>query len=136
VGEHPQPGPGAATVLIVDDSTTLRRLLRKELEASGYCVVEAADGDAALLQLQAHAVRLVITDLNMDPMDGFELVRRIRLTRPRESLPVLFLTTESGDDLKVKGKGVGANGWLVKPLVAPRLHAALEHLLSRASATP
>jgi two-component system chemotaxis response regulator CheY len=123
-----------ATVLIVDDSVTLRRLLRRELEGSGYRVVEAADGDTALRQLQAEVIQLVITDLNMDPMNGFELVTRIRQTRPRETLPVLFLTTEAGDELKVKGKSVGANGWLVKPLVPPRLHAALTHLLAKASA--
>ncbi len=120
-----------ATVLIVDDSVTLRRVLRKELEGSGYRVVEAPDGATALQQLEAEPVQLVITDLNMDPMNGFELVTRIREKRPREALPVLFLTTEAGDDLKVKGKAVGANGWLVKPLVPPRLHAALTHLLSK-----
>ncbi len=123
----------SATVMIVDDSVTLRRLLRKELEGSGYRVVEAPDGNTALQQLATEPIQLVITDLNMDPMNGFELVRRIRETRPRESLPVLFLTTEAGDDLKIKGKSVGANGWLVKPLVPPRLHAALTHLLSKVS---
>jgi two-component system chemotaxis response regulator CheY len=76
---------------------------------------------------------MVITDLNMNPMDGFALVERIRQTHPRERLPVLFLTTEAGDALKIRGKSVGANGWLVKPLVAPRLHAALEHLLAKAA---
>lgn len=124
-----------ATVLIVDDSVTLRRVLRKELEGGGYRVVEAADGATALQQLEAEPIQLVITDLNMDPMNGFELVARIREKRPREVLPVLFLTTEAGDDLKLKGKGVGANGWLVKPLVPARLHAALQHLLSKQKAS-
>jgi two-component system chemotaxis response regulator CheY len=121
-----------ATVMIVDDSATLRRMLRKELEATGYRVVEADNGGAALEQLAQEAIELVITDLNMDPMNGFTLVQRIRESHPRERLPILFLTTEAGDELKLKGKSVGANGWLVKPLVAQRLHAALTHLLSKA----
>lgn len=124
----------AATVMIVDDSATLRRLLRKELEANGYKVVEADSGGEALERLDAEVVELVISDVNMDPMNGFAFVREVRQKYPRERLPVLFLTTEAGDDQKFKGREVGANGWLVKPLVPARLHAALNHLLSKARA--
>lgn len=115
--------------MIVDDSPTLRRMLRRELEASGYEVVEAAGGPAALELLRSTSVQMVISDVNMNPVDGLSLVAELRKTWSRAQLPVLMLTTEAGDDLKMKGKQVGANGWLVKPLVPARLHAALNHLL-------
>lgn len=124
-----------ARIMIVDDSPTLRRMLRRELETAGYEVVEASGGPAALDLLRSTPVQMVISDVNMNPMDGLSLVAEIRKSHSRAQLPVLMLTTEAGDDLKMKGKQAGANGWLVKPLVPARLHAALDHLLKR-SASP
>jgi two-component system chemotaxis response regulator CheY len=119
-------------ILIVDDSPTLRRMLKKELLSLGHEVVEAPDGPTALAQLGEAPVQLVTSDVNMAPMDGFTLVGKIREGHPREQLPILFFTTEASDQMKVRGRAAGANGWLTKPLVAARLTLALEHLLARA----
>lgn len=124
-------GPTVATILIVDDSPTLRRMLKKELLAMGHQVVDAADGPSALAALEGQPFELVISDVNMAPMDGFSLVSRIRTTRPREQLPILFFTTEASDQMKHRGRAAGANGWLTKPLVPERLSLALNHLLVR-----
>jgi len=116
-------------ILIVDDSPTLRRMLKRHLTSVGHEVIEAADGDAALQALSSGSVRMVISDVNMAPVDGFSLVTRIRQGHPRESLPILFFTTEASDEMKLRGRAAGANGWLTKPLVPAQLDLALRHLL-------
>lgn len=118
-----------ASILIVDDSPTLRRMLLKELTALGHEVVDAADGPTALDRLAGGGVELVISDVNMAPMDGFSLVSRIRMGYSREQLPILFFTTEASDAMKLRGRAAGANGWLTKPLIAEQLNRALSHLL-------
>lgn len=119
----------AYTILVVDDSAMVRKYVRQSLEAQDYQVLEAADGPAALDLLQAHSPALVISDINMAPMDGFELVANIRRKYPRSELPVLMLTTEADDEQRSKGRAVGANGWLVKPYDPVRMGAVIRHLL-------
>ena len=111
----------AATILIVDDSKTVRTMVRSALEADQHQVMEAADGRAALAELDRNPADLVITDINMPEMNGFELVRALR-GRPAERFtPILVLTTENGDDMKQRGRAAGATGWLVKPFDPERL---------------
>lgn len=117
-------------ILIVDDSSMVRRYVRQSLEAQEYQVEEAATGLEALERLKAEKPALVISDVNMAPMDGFELVRRIRELHPRGSLPILMLTTEADDEARARGRTVGANGWLVKPFDPERMGAVIRHLLS------
>lgn len=120
-----------AAILIVDDSPSVRRRVRSGLEAGGHAVMEAADGATALALLQMNRVDLVVTDMNMDGMNGLELVSRIRQTHPRASLPVLILTTEAGDELKARGRAAGADGWLIKPVEGARLCEVVSYVLSR-----
>jgi two-component system chemotaxis response regulator CheY len=120
-----------ATILIVDDSPSVRRRVRAGLEGVSHVVMEAADGATALALLQMNRVDMVITDMNMDVMNGLELVSRIRLKHPRGSLPVLILTTEAGDELKARGRAAGADGWLVKPVDGPKLCEVVEYVLRR-----
>jgi two-component system chemotaxis response regulator CheY len=124
----------ASTVLIVDDSPSIRRRVRAALEAGGHAVLEAADGATALVLLELNRADLVITDMNMDVMTGLELVERIRRRYSRQALPVLFLTTEAGDDMKARGRSVGADGWLVKPADADRLREVVGYVLRRGGA--
>jgi two-component system chemotaxis response regulator CheY len=125
---------GGATVLIVDDSPSIRRRVRAALEDGGHAVLEAADGATALALLELNRADLVITDMNMDVMTGLELVTRIRAQHSRQALPVLFLTTEAGDDMKSRGRAVGADGWLVKPADANRLREVVGYVLRRGRA--
>ncbi len=120
-------------VLIVDDSTSVRAMLRRTLSDGGHAVREARDGAEALLALGDEVPDVVITDVNMGEMDGITLVRRIRERFPRSALPVLVLTTEASDELKARGREAGATGWLVKPFDPVRIRAVLEHVTRKAS---
>lgn len=123
-----------ATILIVDDSPSVRRRVRSGLEGGGHAVMEAADGANALALLQMNRVDLVVTDMNMDGMNGLELVSKIRQKHARASLPVLILTTEASDELKAQGRAAGADGWLVKPVEGARLCDVVGYVLSRSRA--
>jgi two-component system chemotaxis response regulator CheY len=108
-------------VLAVDDSASMRQMLAHALRTAGYDVVEAVDGVDALDKLAAHPIDVVITDQNMPRMDGLTLTRTLRADPRWQRLPVLVLTTESGDALKQAGRAAGATGWLGKPFDPRRL---------------
>jgi two-component system chemotaxis response regulator CheY len=123
-----------ATILIADDSRTMRDMVRAVLEADHHSVVEAPDGRQALAVAQAHAADLVITDVNMPVMDGLALVRALRERAEYRFTPILVLTTETGDDMKQRGRAAGATGWLVKPFDPERLRQTVRKILGRAGA--
>jgi two-component system chemotaxis response regulator CheY len=108
-------------VLAVDDSASMRQMLAHALHAAGYEVAQAVDGIDALDKLEALAVDVVITDQNMPRMDGLTLTRALRADPRWQRLPVLVLTTETGDALKQEGRAAGATGWLGKPFDPRRL---------------
>jgi two-component system chemotaxis response regulator CheY len=108
-------------VLAVDDSASMRQMLAHVLRTAGYEVVEAVDGLDALDKLAAHSFDVVITDQNMPRLDGLGVVRALRADPRWERLPVLVLTTETGDALKQEGRAAGATGWLGKPFDPARL---------------
>ena len=112
-------------ILIVDDTRTLRQMLRTTLGGAGHEVVEAEDGAKGLASFRRERPDLVITDLNMPVMDGVELTRAIRALPEGGAVPVFVLTTESGADWKAKGREAGATGWMVKPFEATRLLGTL-----------
>jgi two-component system chemotaxis response regulator CheY len=122
------------TILIVDDSVTMRALVRSALEEDQHHVVEAADARAALTALDAAPADLVITDVNMPEIDGLTLVRTLR-QRPRERfVPILVLTTEDGEPMKQRGREAGATGWIVKPFNPEGLRDVVRRVLrARAS---
>ncbi len=104
------------TVLIVDDSATMRQMVNFTLMGAGFTVVEAGDGVDAVNKLTAGTKpNLVITDLNMPNMDGISLIKEIRKMGTLKFTPILMLTTESTDDKKKEGQAAGATGWIVKP---------------------
>lgn len=109
------------TILAVDDSASLRKMVAFTLTGKGYAVVEAEDGTDALAKAKAGRFALVLTDQNMPKMDGLTLVKQLRLLPAYAKTPILMLTTESGDDMKARGKAAGATGWLVKPFDPDRL---------------
>jgi two-component system chemotaxis response regulator CheY len=109
------------SILAVDDSASMRQMVAFTLKGAGYQVIEAADGQEAFEKARGQSVSLVLTDQNMPRMDGITLVKNLRALPSYAATPILILTTESGDDMKAKGKAAGATGWLVKPFDPARL---------------
>jgi two-component system chemotaxis response regulator CheY len=110
-----------ARILIVDDSASIRQMIRTALEGDGYEVLECEDGEQALAAFQATPADLVITDIYMPRMDGLSLVRNLRELPALRFTPILILTTEEGDEMKQRGRAAGATGWIVKPFQAEHL---------------
>jgi len=109
------------SILIVDDSASIRQMLGFTLRAAGYEVDEAVDGKDGLGKAQRKAYQLVFTDQNMPNMDGLTLLQTIRATPQYKSVPILMLTTESSEAMKAQGRAAGATGWLVKPFDPQKL---------------
>lgn len=123
-----------STIMIVDDSRTVRSMVRGALEADHHQVIEATDGVAALAALDTASADMVITDVNMPEMDGLKLVRALR-ERPRYRFtPILVLTTEGGAEMKQRGREAGATGWLVKPFNPDQLRQTVLHVFRSRSA--
>ena len=111
----------AKTILSVDDSSSIRQMVAFTLKGAGYEVIEAVDGQDGLDKAKAKTVDMVLTDQNMPRMDGLTLVKNLRAMPNYKSVPILMLTTESGDAMKAQGKEAGATGWLVKPFDPAKL---------------
>ncbi|MBI4697397.1 MAG: response regulator [Nitrospirae bacterium] len=103
------------TILIVDDSASMRQLVTFALKEAGYDVIAAVDGKDALAKLNSAKADMVITDLNMPNMDGIQLIKQLRTAPATKFTPVVMLTTESQESKKQEGKTAGASGWIVKP---------------------
>jgi two-component system chemotaxis response regulator CheY len=103
------------TILVVDDSVGIRAAITMTLSSAGFDVIEADDGEAALIQLEKRRVHLIISDLNMPSMDGMTLLRRVKAQQTTRYLPFIMLTTEDSDQIKREGFEAGARVWLTKP---------------------
>ena len=108
-------------ILIVDDSVSMRQMVSYTLRQGGFEVIEAEHGQAAMTQLQASPVDLIITDLNMPVMDGITLIQNVRKQPSMRGKPILMLTTEGLAAKKEQGKAAGATGWIVKPFDPEKL---------------
>lgn len=118
-----------ATILIVDDSTSMRQLVTFALKSDGHEIVQASDGVEALNIAKTNQANLVITDANMPNMDGLTLVKELRGLPNYKFTPILVLTTESGQEMKTKGRQAGASGWIVKPFSPDQLKATVKKVL-------
>lgn len=118
------------TVLVVDDSVSMRQMVSFTLTSAGYQVVEAGDGKEAVEKLNGGAApHLVITDLNMPNMDGISLIKAVRGMVPYKFTPILMLTTESSDEKKKEGQSAGATGWVVKPFNPEQMLATIKKVM-------
>ncbi|MBL0917142.1 MAG: response regulator [Hydrogenophaga sp.] len=109
------------SILAVDDSASMRKMVSFTLTGAGFHVVEAVDGQDAWDKAQNHSIDLVLTDQNMPRLDGLGLTRKLREHPKFKTTPILVLTTESSDAMKQAGRAAGATGWLVKPFDPGRL---------------
>ncbi|VFR21052.1 Chemotaxis regulator - transmits chemoreceptor signals to flagelllar motor components CheY [plant metagenome] len=106
----------AARILVADDSVTMRMIVQSALEQSGWTVFAAADGGAALDVAAREPVDLVVTDWNMSPQSGLDLIRGLRARPETVQTPVIVLTTEDADTLQEVTRGLNVGAWLSKPL--------------------
>jgi len=119
----------AKTIMIVDDSASIRKVVRLTLEAQGFDVIDAIDGVDALKKLNGVKINLLITDVNMPNMDGITLVKEMKKLPDYKFTPMMMLTTESSDEKKNQGRDAGAKAWLVKPFQPPILLNAVSKLI-------
>ncbi len=120
----------AKTILIVDDSSSLRTVVRIALTRAGYEVVEAGDGVEGLAALdKAGKVNLIVSDVNMPNMDGITFVTKVKQHPRHKFVPVIMLTTEGQDEKKNQGRMAGAKAWIVKPFNPPQLLDAVSKLI-------
>ncbi|ENH4364294.1 response regulator [Vibrio fluvialis] len=116
-------------ILAVDDSISIRQMVSHTLIDAGYEVETANDGREALTKAQSTKFDVVISDVNMPNMGGFELVKAIRGNPQYKFIPILMLTTETSMEKKQEGKLAGATGWLVKPFNPDTLLKTLKRVL-------
>lgn len=119
----------AKRILIVDDSSSVRTIVRMALRERGYEVVEAVNGQDALAKLDAERCHLIISDVNMPTMDGIALLKAIKSHPNYKFTPVIMLTTEAGQDKKEEGRAAGAKAWIVKPFQPQFLVGAVSKLI-------
>ena len=117
------------TILIVDDSASLRQVVKLALSGAGYEVIEACDGVDALGKLDGRKIHLIISDVNMPNMDGITLVKEVKLKAEYKFTPIIMLTTESQEEKKAQGQAAGARAWVVKPFQPAQMLAAVAKLM-------
>ena len=116
------------TVLLVEDDQSIGRLVRSYLERTGYRVVWVRSGEEAMIELGRHGVRIVVLDIGLPGMDGFDVCRKVRA---RSSVPILMLTARDEEPDRVAGLEVGADDYLTKPFSPRELAARIKAVLRR-----
>lgn len=116
-------------ILAVDDSATMRGMLKATLVGAGFDVVLAEDGQMGLEQFDDTCPDLAITDINMPVLDGFGFIDGVRNARANSSTPVIVITTETGDALKARARAAGATGWIGKPFDPEKLVKTINRLV-------
>ncbi|MBD1587696.1 response regulator [Pseudomonas typographi] len=120
----------AKSILVVDDSASIRQVVGIALKSQGYDVTEACDGKDALAKLSGQKVHLVISDVNMPNMDGITFLKELKKLPAYKFTPVIMLTTESQESRKQEGQAAGARAWVVKPFQPAQMLAAVAKLIA------
>lgn len=120
-------------ILAVDDSRTMRDMLRISLTGAGMAVRTADDGTHGLEVLKDFQPDAIISDVNMPKMDGFGFITEVRQIDHLRATPILMLTTESAPELKARARNAGATGWIVKPFDPQKLVSTLHMVTGRDS---
>jgi two-component system, chemotaxis family, chemotaxis protein CheY len=121
----PANAPKSKRIMTIDDSKTMRDMLKFTLVDAGFDVLQGVDGQDGLNVLGDQRVDVIITDINMPIMDGYEVIRQLRLNPVHKSTPILVLTTESDKEKRGIARSAGATGWMVKPFEPEALIATI-----------
>lgn len=117
------------TILIVDDSISIRQVVGIALKSAGFKVLEAVDGKDALTKCNGEKIHLVISDVNMPNMDGITFVTELKKLPAYRFTPVIMLTTEGAEEKKQAGRAAGAKAWVIKPFKAEQMLEAVNKLI-------
>ena len=118
------------TILVVDDSASVRQVVSLALKNAGHQVIEAVDGMDALKKLDDNKkVHLIVSDVNMPNMDGITMLKAVKAMPAYRFTPVIMLTTEGSDQMKEEGRAAGAKAWVVKPFKPEQMLAAVNKLI-------
>jgi chemosensory pili system protein ChpA (sensor histidine kinase/response regulator) len=131
---RPAAPPSTATqiaALVVDDSITMRRVTQRLLERRGVKVYTARDGLDAITVLQEHNVDVILLDIEMPRMDGYQFATHVRNDPKLKALPIVMITSRSGEKHRAKAIEIGVNDYLSKPYQESQLIAAIEALIRR-----
>jgi two-component system chemotaxis response regulator CheY len=119
----------AKTIMVVDDSASLRQVVGIALKGAGYEVIEGCDGKDALAKMTGQKIHLIISDVNMPNMDGITFVKAVKQLPNYKFTPVIMLTTESQESKKAEGQAAGAKAWVVKPFKPEQMLGAVQKLV-------
>lgn len=117
------------TILIVDDSSSLRQVVTITLRGAGFDVIEASDGEVAVSKLDGRKIHLVISDINMPNMDGISFVKEMKQRPAYKFTPVVMLTTESQEARKREGQAASAKAWVIKPFQPAQMLSVVSRLI-------
>ncbi len=117
------------TIMIVDDSASLRQVVAITLKGAGYDTIEACDGQDAINKMTGQKIHLIISDVNMPNMDGITFVKNVKQMANYKFTPIIMLTTESQDSKKKEGQAAGAKAWVVKPFQPQQVLDAVSKLI-------
>jgi two-component system chemotaxis response regulator CheY len=120
----------AKTILIVDDSASVRQVVSIALKGAGYDVIAGVDGKDALAKLNGQRIHLIISDVNMPNMDGITFVAEARKLPAYKFTPIIMLTTESQDEKKRQAQAAGAKAWVTKPFQPEQMLSAVAKLIA------
>jgi two-component system chemotaxis response regulator CheY len=118
----------AKTIMVIDDSSSFRVVVKLALQKAGYTVVEAVDGQDAVEKLDASKPNLIVCDVNMPRMSGLEFARHVKGNATHRFTPMIMLTTESQEAKKAEGKAAGVRAWITKPFQPSQLVDAVSRL--------
>ncbi|GAA3962638.1 response regulator [Actinoplanes auranticolor] len=120
----------AKTILIVDDSASVRQVVSIALKGAGYDVIAGVDGKDALAKLNGQRIHLIISDVNMPNMDGITFVAEARKLPAYKFTPIIMLTTESQEEKKRQAQAAGARAWVTKPFQPEQMLSAVAKLIA------
>jgi chemosensory pili system protein ChpA (sensor histidine kinase/response regulator) len=128
----PQPTARAQlAALVVDDSITMRRVTQRLLERRGVRVLTARDGLDAITVMQDNEIDIILLDIEMPRMDGYQFATHVRNDTRAKDVPIIMITSRSGEKHRAKAIEIGVNDYLSKPYQESQLVAAIEALLGR-----
>lgn len=115
-------------IMVIDDSTSFRTVVKLALQKAGYTVTEAGDGQDAVEKLPTAKPSLIVCDVNMPRMDGLTFARHVRGHPVHKFTPIIMLTTESQESKREEGKAAGVRAWITKPFQPSQLVDAVQRL--------